>query len=32
MYEALIVGLIMGLVWFVEKVGGTSMVMRPHVV
>ena len=32
MYEALVVGLIMGLTWFVEKVGGTCMVMRPLVV
>lgn len=32
MYEAVIVGLIMALCWTVEKMTGTSMVMRPLVV
>ncbi|MEG0540751.1 MAG: PTS sugar transporter subunit IIC [Angelakisella sp.] len=32
MQEALIVGLILAVLWFVEKVGGTPMVIRPIVV
>lgn len=32
MYEALIVGLILAVLWFIEKVGGTPMVIRPIVV
>ena len=32
MYEAIAVGLIMALAWMVEKMAGTSMVMRPLVV
>lgn len=32
MYEALIVGLILAVLWFVEKMGGTPMVIRPIVV
>lgn len=32
MYEAFIVGLILAILWFVEKLGGTPMVIRPIVV
>lgn len=32
MYEAVVTGLIMALAWTIEKLGGTSMVMRPLVV
>lgn len=32
MYEALIVGLILAVLWFIEKIGGTPMVIRPIVV
>ena len=32
MYEAFIVGLIMAICWFIEKIGGTPMVIRPLVV
>lgn len=32
MYEAIMVGLVMGLAWMAEKMGGTSMAMRPLVV
>lgn len=32
MYEALIVGLILGALWFIEKFFGTCMVIRPLVV
>lgn len=32
MYEAFIVGLILAVLWFLEKVGGTPMVIRPIVV
>lgn len=32
MYEAIIVGLILGVLWFIEKFFGTCMVIRPLVV
>lgn len=32
MYEAIVVGLVMAAAWTLEKMGGTSMVMRPLVV
>ena len=32
MYTAIIVGLILAVLWFIEKVGGTPMVIRPIVV
>ncbi|MEG0520795.1 MAG: PTS sugar transporter subunit IIC, partial [Erysipelotrichaceae bacterium] len=32
MYEAVIVGLILATLWFLEKLGGTPMVIRPIVV
>lgn len=32
MYEAIMVGLVMAIAWTLEKMGGTSMVMRPLVV
>ena len=32
MYEAIIVGLILGALWFIEKFFGTCMVIRPLVV
>ncbi|MEF9920542.1 MAG: PTS sugar transporter subunit IIC [Erysipelotrichaceae bacterium] len=32
MYEAVIVGLILAALWFLEKLGGTPMVIRPIVV
>jgi len=32
MYEALVVGLILAILWFAEKLGGTPMVIRPIVV
>ncbi len=32
MYEAIVVGSILAILWFLEKVGGTPMVIRPIVV
>ena len=32
MYTAIIVGFILAVLWFIEKVGGTPMVIRPIVV